>query len=335
LDSVTGRWSEKGLATVTELAPAGRPKPTAATAPVTSEPVAPVKPAKANGNAPTIAITVDPDSFKELVVYDKLRFQLEASETAFNPADTAVEWQDVRLQKTAVAGLYTVTFSNGNKTVSYRARPVFEGKDYENAMKVFEQKTEQYQKQKNARLTQEHANRQQYASDSLALVQSQKENEQLQRINALVEARNREIEKRNAIVAQRNQQIEDRLMASRFVKSFQIDGFGVWNLDRLSRDTFSTVICQWVDKKGQLLQLSNTAVLHPAINAITSYDDNHVKVQMGQNNILIGVHDGKIAYAPYKAPAAMGDAGSIKTIAMTVLTAENQDYEAIKKALKQ
>jgi hypothetical protein len=334
-DTTIGQWKYSGKPTVTGLPSASVLSTTTTTALGGHEIVAPVKPEKANGKSPIIEVVVDPASFKELMAYDNLRFQLEASETTFNPADTAIEWSDVQLQRGAANGTYIVTFSNPNKTVSYRARPVLQGDDYTKAVKVFDEQIKQYQKQKTARQAQEKVDRAQYLKDSIAFVIREGENEEIKRFNVLVEARNKEIDRQNAIVEKRRQEIADRIVASRFLRSFTIDGFGFWNCDRLSEAAFSTITCRWQDKNGQLLELSNIAVLHAGTNSITTYPDNRVQVSKQNNNVIMGVYNGNIAYAKYNGAMEIASADSVLPIKMTILPTEGKGYRAIKAMLQQ
>lgn len=115
---------------------------------VTEEPTitTPEPPIKASGKNPVIQILIDPASFKELMVYDNLKFEVIGGDK-WDPRDSDIEWQDVKLQTVTVGKVYRITFSKSDKTVSYIVNPVLEGKDFEKAQKEYDAKLAEYEQQ--------------------------------------------------------------------------------------------------------------------------------------------------------------------------------------------
>jgi hypothetical protein len=208
LDTVQRKWVNKGKPNIIDMKAADKKENTISRRKALAEKadlIKPLKPEKAPEGSTVLRIVIDPASFAELLVYDNLKFQIDPNNNNFLPKDAQEEWSDVKLQKGQINGLYTVIFSNKNRTVSYAAKPVLEGEDYEKAMKLFEEKSNQYDLLQKERLAQE--------ADASAKIKLQTtkdslENQQmlaeLEKINEL----NKLIEKRNAEIATQNREIE-------------------------------------------------------------------------------------------------------------------------------
>ena len=185
LDTNQHKWVNKGVSIVTDLNNLTKDKKTIDPSNYTAI-NEPIKPQKATNKSPVIKIVIDPASFKELLVYDNLKFQLDPNEKNFNPSDTADDWSDVELLKGSTKGLYTVKFSNATRSVSYSAKPVLEGKDYEKALKVFEKKKKEYQQLLADRLLQEKANKEKYIKDSIAYNVQLEENKRIEQLKHVI-----------------------------------------------------------------------------------------------------------------------------------------------------
>ncbi len=231
LDTVQQKWIVKEGQTVTVLEKGRtRTKPVANNSTKRDftykmeDIVKPVKPEKATNKGPVLKIVIDPTSFKELMAYDNLRFQLDEKENRFSPEDSKEEWNTIDLQKADENGLYTLKFTNVTRTVTYKARPVFEGQDYEKALKVFEEKNQAYQKklaEMLAKQKQEKADQQKrFLEDSLdneKRIAKNKmitdENIRIERLNYLTAIRNGEIEKQNEVTRAKNKKRKEEFEA--------------------------------------------------------------------------------------------------------------------------
>lgn len=324
LDSTQNNWVNKGSGNVTDLTRNTNDAPVANTSSFI-EMTEPLKPEKANNKSPVIKIVIDPASFKELLVYDNLQFQLEPNEKNFNPDDAAREWSNVELQKGSSKGLYTVKFSNANKTVSYAARPVLEGKDYDKALKIFDKNNTAYQKNLNARLKIEKTNKVQYVKDSLANLRILEENKRIDRLNAI-------IEKQNAVVDKINKQNLEANLSNKLVRSFQIDGFGIWNFDEPVSYNFQPIAATFKDNNGNPIALTNIAVLYKSVNSIFRFPDNNIRLAKLADNMIIGVYNGRFAYISYNDYNKLPINSSTKQQAfnMTIVDEKNNNYDFIK-----
>jgi len=135
LDTATGKWIPKGkpVVFVPQQTKVEVVSPTAV-APETPL----IKPEQPKGNMPIVQVLIDKSSFKELGVYDNMKFQIDDNETSFKPEDSNVEWEDVSLNHTKKAGHYTILFKKGERQVKYAVHPVFEGEDYDRALQKFQ-----------------------------------------------------------------------------------------------------------------------------------------------------------------------------------------------------
>ena len=181
-------------------------------------PELPTKPNKASGENPIFSITIEPGSVPELSAYNNLLFEIDKEEKNYSVKHAETEWEDVSVAASEQKGKYWVTFTKGTKKVNYLTRPVFEGKDYDEALKLFKQKEKEYNKKLTSRLEKEQKQKdalaqkqkvfeeKQFALDKKNL-QQQKENERIEKLNQLVAARNALIEKANKKYEAQNAEI--------------------------------------------------------------------------------------------------------------------------------
>jgi hypothetical protein len=294
-----------------------------------------------------------------------MKFQIDPKEENFNPNDTIEEWKRVELQKGSEKGLYIVKFTNDKRTISFSARPVLERKDYEKALKVFEKNRKAYDKKLKERLLAKKTTEELYRKDSLANSQIIEENKRMERLNALVELRNREILKQNEIVEKQNKQNEiiekqnkqnlenfenrnkenleylekirkliiDENLSNEILRGFNIDGFGIWNCDLAISLNYIPIIAIFKDSKGNILDLTNVAVLYKSFNGIIRFPSYNISIIKDESNIIIGVFNGRFAYITYEDIKKLNITSETKeqTFIMTVVSEENNNYEYINK----
>lgn len=157
------------------------------------------KPNKASGKYPTFSIFIEPGSVPELQAYNHLLFEVDKDEKNYDASQSKTEWGDVIVEKSTIKGKYLVTFIKGNKKLIYLTRPVFEGKNYDEALLLFENKKKEYNNLLTKRLGKEKKQKEMAKSRD-------KENEETSRLNILIEARNKKIDKANS-------EISDELIA--------------------------------------------------------------------------------------------------------------------------
>lgn len=100
-----------------------------------------VKPMKANPERPIISVTIPyVDFVPELQIFKNTKFEVDLSESNYDPKDGDIEWDKVKLEETNIKGLYNLIFSSGKRKISYKVKPVYEGEDYDEAYKVYKDK---------------------------------------------------------------------------------------------------------------------------------------------------------------------------------------------------
>lgn len=105
----------------------------------------PAKPLKANHKKNRFRVEFSKHEFPEMASYEDALWEVDESRTAFDRDYMYKgEWESVVVAKGAVKGKYILTFSRGKESIAYDAYPVFDGKKYDEAIKVFDHKFEEY-----------------------------------------------------------------------------------------------------------------------------------------------------------------------------------------------
>ena len=227
LDTVQKKWIEKGKDLITNLKRSNNnSRKKTNLEPTAQNNTNAVKPIKASGG-PVFEIEVSPGDFPELDIYRNVKFEIDKSEKKYNPKDAEIEWNDVRATKSSKEGLYLITFSTPNKKVTYLARPVFEGKDYDQAIKVFDENNKRGQQLAAKKLKKEKLAPEKSEALDMAIKNREKENEKIRQLNLLIDARNKVIAKKNKItIDARNKVIAEKnkitIANNRRTKIFQL-----------------------------------------------------------------------------------------------------------------
>lgn len=306
-----------------------------ATAAIAQPPVPPVMPGKVEGDRPVIKIVIDTASFKELMAYDNLKFQIDEKEKNFKEADANEEWNDVELQREGSKGLYKIKFTNAKRTVTYSARPVLEGADYSKALKQFEKNNARYKKDMAARLEQQDRDKQQYLRDTLRNLRMAEENARIARLNLLAEAHNRKVDSLDSAIVR--EQRERKLMKeavednARLYRGFSITRFGIYNCDRALQPDYLPITVNFLDGSGQPLQVSNVAVVYSDINSLVQFGDNKIRLKKNGEVMIFGKVDGRFAYVDYDAFRTADKSEGSTSINLPVKVVEEKDnnYEYI------
>ena len=216
LDTVQKKWIEKGKDLITNLKRSNNnSRKKTNLEPTAQNNTTAVKPIKASGG-PVFEIEVSPGDFPELDIYRNVKFEIDKSEKKYNPKDAEIEWNDVRATKSSKEGLYLITFSTPNKKVTYLARPVFEGKDYDQAIKVFDENNKRGQQLAAKKLKKEKLAPEKSEALDLAIKNREKENEKIRQLNLLIDARNKVIAEKNKItIDARNKVIAEKNKAEK------------------------------------------------------------------------------------------------------------------------
>lgn len=175
--------------------------------------VKPIMPQKASGKNPTIEIIIDPASFKELLTYNNLKFEVLNSSVEALGEDSKTEWENVELVRNEEKNGYSARFTLGKKVVQYKVKPVLEGKNYDVAIKVYNEKVNEYYDLQKKRIAKE-----QMQNDTIALQDKLIDEENKKTVaknevviakNKIVEIENKRIEELNILIIARNKRVAE------------------------------------------------------------------------------------------------------------------------------
>ncbi len=289
----------------------------------------PIPPQKASGKNPTIEIIIDPASFKELLVYNNLKFEVLDNETAIVGEDSKTEWDNVELLRSAKSSNYTAKFSLGNKSVQYQVKPVLEGKDYEEAVNVYNERIKAYYDVQNKRVASEQIQRDTLALQNKLMDEENKKtvakNEVVIAKNKIVEIENKRIKELNILIIARNKRMEERMknekerkkindslrliwekenralaLKENLLRSFTIDGFGYWNCDQPTYPNGVPISATFVDEKNNVLNFTNINAASFGINRVLAYYNNNITVLPNTNHIIWSVYQNEFYYLSFK-----------------------------------
>jgi hypothetical protein len=186
-------------------------KPEAYDGSMAQEIIKPEPPRKASGTKPVIEIQIDPESFAELKVYNNMKFEVVGGD-AWNPKDSEVEWNNVELKTITTGKMYNVTFTKGQRKLTYITNPVLEGNDYNNAVAAYDKKLAKYEAQINATkdnwdIAEKQAQKKNTEIEAKNQIITQKRDSVIKENDRIV-AMNKLIEMRNELIAKRNIEIE-------------------------------------------------------------------------------------------------------------------------------
>lgn len=174
-------------------------------------------PQKASNLNPLINIIIDPASFKELLVYDGLKFEVIDARANTVGEDSKTDWDNIELIRGEVNGTYKVIFSEKNKKVTYHVKPVLEGKDFVAAEKLYQEKLKEYtriQKERKKEEDNQKLQTQQNLNDrrvtDLALQELEEDNKRVEELNKLIAIRNKFIEAENIKILALNKENKRR-----------------------------------------------------------------------------------------------------------------------------
>jgi hypothetical protein len=294
----------------------------------------PIAPQKASGKNPIIQIEIDPASFKELLIYNNLKFEVIGGDT-WNEADSKIEWQDIQLERHLIDDNYSVQFSSTQRKVTYEVKPVLENSDYNAAVKIYDEKIKEYTTQMNNRIKEQ----QEIVDDNKEIINEnivQKpstekkqqikneyqlvENSKIEALNKLIIARNKQIEIENVATAMENKRILNEIEKNKkfqdslkmvwekqyrasvlnqnLLRTFEIDGFGYWNCDQpILADAFY-VKATFVDRENKIIDMNEATAIVKNVNRITRIND-ELPIVKKQSHSIFGFANDHFYYVTF------------------------------------
>jgi len=331
LDTVSGKWMNKGVDEVNLVQ-----SRMANTVDLTSEPIyadntlsdyegngdavsfeapipenMPAPPQKASNVNPLINIIIDPQSFKELLVYDGLQFEVTDAKASQVAEDSKMDWGNIELIRGEADGTYKVVFSTGNKKVTYNVKPVLQGKDFVAAEKLYQDKLKEYTRIQMDRKKNEAEDQRLSAQQDLTTKQLEENNKKIEELNKRTEELNKLIAIRNKYIETENIRIDSLNRANRrrrdsiikvnnelaerqkadfekqmaiweqknrtaalqqnLLRSFTIDGFGYWNCDMPTLPATQQYVVNFKTEKSDAVTYNTLCIATEGINRIQNY----------------------------------------------------------------
>lgn len=253
----------------------------------------PVKPKKARAEGYIFNIDVEPSEFPEIALFDGMYFEIGEENENFTPSLYQVTWQDVVLTEYEKGKNYKLTLSKGDESHTFIVYPVYKGENYDVAVKMYDQKYQQYQETLAQRKAEEKRKREEYQARLAELKQ-----QQLQRQKAWEEQQKAMMERQRQaqLTAQSKQKI---------YRAVQVSQFGTWNCDtpvKLPKGNkiFADFQLEGKDKAAFM----NVQLIEKSRNAVFTYGPTQFKeFQYNPNaeNMLLAVTpDQKLAYLSFE-----------------------------------
>jgi hypothetical protein len=247
----------------------------------------PKKPNKVSKEKYTVNLDLDLTEFPEFAVYKNVQWELGTENKGMNKVMwddlNKTIWEDATLKEGSKKGeSYLLSLKKGTKTINDIAvYPVFEGKNYETAMKNFQEKFSKYSAALDKRKVDEKKIEEAYDAKILALKKKQEE----------LEAKwKREMDIRLA-----SMDTEEKVM-----RVFRVSSFGVFNCDNPSVYP-KGVLCNAVmaNEKDAKLMCYNIYLVDKKKNGLFTYYRNPVNTfsfDPASENILWTVENGVLYY---------------------------------------
>jgi len=260
-------------------------------------PIMPAPPQKASNLNPVIDVIIDPASFKELLVYDGLKFEVIDAKAGTVGEDSKIEWDYIELKRGEASGTYKVIFTARNRKATYNVKPVLEGKDFVAAEKMYQEKLKEYTKIQTERKKSEEDElklaAQQIKNDEKATNELEEDNKRMVELNKLIAIRNSFIEAENIRIDALNKENKSRrdsaikaknerqaiweqrnriaALEQNLIRSFQIDGFGYWNCDLPTLPQTQQYVSSFKTKKNEVVTYNTLCMATAGINRIQNY----------------------------------------------------------------
>ncbi len=210
----------------------------------------PVEPKKVTAGRNNFNIDADQHDYPELAVYKNLLWEPDPADKNYKPSYAAITWDDASLKRSADGTTYTFTVKKGAEQHSFIVHPVFEGKDYDAAMKEYDKKYQDYQVAYDKRKADEKKQQEAYEALLTKIKKDQEEEQQ----NLLAHA---------------------NLMGA-VTNMFYINNFGIYNTDCPENLPHGAEVTpQYTDNNSDNLNYNEFYLVEKDKNAIYDYHPGH------------------------------------------------------------
>lgn len=228
----------------------------------------PKSPEKATLSRPRFNLDVDLKDFPELEALGTMEFEVAPEDKAYTPEYKKIEWNDVQFKRYSDRRYKMILTrdAKGNTPklqVELIVIPVIAEENYEAAKAKYEQMIREYDQK---------------------VAQKKKEAERLKKEAELAQ-KQAEIDRLKA----RERRNEGALAQQVYIRSFTMDGFGIWNCDNPRIKPDKIVTCRFEDEKGNALPILAVNCILPELKGLIVLHEKN-----GAYDVLI--HEGKKEY---------------------------------------
>lgn len=238
----------------------------------------PKKPEQVKKGKYTFNLDVDAKEFPELSVYKGLLFEVGDENTSFNKSMYDIVWDEAIIKEGNKAGEnYNLTLKKGAKKYDLLVYPVFEGKNYETAMKDYQEKFNKYKTTLDKRIANE------------------------KRIEEELQAKIAQYEKeKQALILKYKQQEADHFKQmdtdQKVRRMFAVNSFGVYNCDSPGKYPKGVLcIANLKAEKDRDLQCYEVYLVDKQKNGLFTYSRNPISAfsfDPNSRNLLWTVENG-------------------------------------------
>jgi len=285
----------------------------------------PAKPKKATKTKKNFTIDVVKGEFPELSIYSGTIFEVKNNDEM--PEDVyKVTWNDINLKKENNG--YNVELSKGERKIAIPVIPVLEGKNYDEALTVFNGKFGEY-----SNLLTKKKEEERVAEVKLEDLKKAYENQRrLYQEKMIAQQEAYEIQRKNALNLQ--------TARNELKRVFNIKRLGVWNCDSPNAYPKGAIVrAYFIDETtGEELSLSRLDLIEKNRNACFSLSQTMQKqfaFNPKKNNLLWAITmDGRIAFTDKDEFKMINKNNSVHTFKMKVIEIKGKSSKEIKKLIK-
>jgi hypothetical protein len=252
--------------------------------PEMQKPIEPLKPLHADKHKNRFTVAIDPKEFPEMKNYMNMIFEVDETNQKFNRGWYKVDWESIVLSNGNGLNKYKIALKKSDEVVMLDVYPVFDDKNYDNAMADYKVKMDAYQK-----------NLAQYNQ----MIEQRKAAEKgiFDNGNSIVKPVD------GGFMYYTKPTPEDERKSEEVMRTFTISGFGVYNMDMLAALPSGRIVDLTVNGNDGKIFTDFATMYHVdrQKNSLFTYHNQNPMTGFHYNpkssNLVWAVKGGKLFYA--------------------------------------